>query len=76
MDFVMGFHRSQKRNDSIYVLVDIFSKISHFIPCKITNDALAIVSLFFKDIFRIHGFPLTIMLDRDVKFIGHLWRTL
>ena len=74
MDFVMGYPRELKGNDSIYVVVERFSKLAHLIPCKSTNDALAIVSLFFKEIVRIHGFPSTILLDRDVKFIDHFWR--
>ena len=76
MDFVMGLPRSQKGNDKIYVVVDRFSKMAHFIHCKSTNVASIIANLFFKEIVRIYGLHLTILSNRDVKFIGHFWRTL
>ena len=41
-----------------------------------TNDATNIVNLFFSKILKLHGFPLSIVSDRDTKFVGHFWRNL
>jgi hypothetical protein len=76
MDFFMGFPRTHRGSDSIIVVVDIFLKMAHFISCHKNSNATDIENLFFKEIVRLHGFPRSIVFDRDTKFVGNLWRNL
>lgn len=76
MDFIIGFPKSRKNNDSIMVVVDKLSKSAHFILVQSTYRFVHVAHIFMQNIFRLHGLPKTIISDRDVKFTSVIWKRL
>src|SRR4051812_4890231 len=73
MDFVTGFPRSQKGHDAIFVVIDRFSKVAHFLPVKETISASQLADLYVSRIVSLHGIPLEISSDRGSLFTSRFW---
>jgi hypothetical protein len=57
----------------IVTIIDCFSKYAHFIALSHPYTTTSVARAFFDDIVRLHGFPLSIVSDRDPVFTGHVW---
>ena len=68
MDFFLGLPRTQRGHDYIFMVVDHFSKMEHFIAYKNTYDVIHIEDLLFREIARLHGLPKAIVSNKDTKF--------
>ena len=76
MDFVDGLPRSRRGNESIWVIVDRLTKSAHFIPIKASRTAMALASLYVKEVVRLHGIPKSIVSDRDPLFTSRFWQSM
>jgi len=62
--------------DAILVCTDLYSKQIHAIPCKTNISASEVANLYYKEIFRLHGLPLLVVLDRGPQFAARFSRML
>jgi hypothetical protein len=76
MDFVTGLPRTQKGNDSIWVIIDRLTKVAHFIPVKTTFGGDTLARIYLKEIVRLHGIPRKIVSDRGTQFTSKFWTSL
>ena len=75
MDLIVHLPQSQTFN-AIFVIVDRFSKMAHFIPTQTQINAPELAQLFLDNIVRLHRFPRSIVSDRDPRFLSHFWHEL
>jgi hypothetical protein len=72
MDFIDGLPKVHGV-DTIMVVVDRLTKYAHFLPVKHPYTAKDIAELFINEIVRLHGFPSSIVSDRDKVFLSSFW---
>jgi len=76
IDFITKLPKKSRQHDSIMVVVDKFTKATHFIPIKMTHKETKIAEIYMKEISRLHGVPKEIVSDRDPKFTSNFWKIL
>ncbi|GJW13452.1 putative reverse transcriptase domain-containing protein [Tanacetum coccineum] len=74
MDFVTKLLRTSNGYDTIWVIIDRLTKSAHFLPMR-ENDSMDILArLYLKEVVMRHGIPVTIICDRDPRFMLNFWR--
>nr|GEX90955.1 putative reverse transcriptase domain-containing protein [Tanacetum cinerariifolium] len=74
MDFVTKLPRTQRGNDTIWVVVDRLTKSAHFLSMKETDPMDKLARLHLKEVVTRHGIPVSIICDRDPRFTSNFWK--
>ena len=75
MDFVTHLPQTLQRHDTVWVIVDRLKKLAHFLTVRMTFTLERLFWLYIREIVRLHGVPVSILLDRDPRFTTHFWKS-
>ena len=73
LDFITDLPESNKHT-AILVVVDMLSKMAHFIPLKGIPSATELSHIFLEHIVRLHGLPTKLVSDRASQFTSKFWK--
>ena len=76
MDFVVGLPKTVGQHDSVWVIVDRFTKSAHFLPVKTTYTVEQYAELYIKEIVRLHGTLRSKGSNKDPTFTSKFWESL
>lgn len=71
MDFTSSLPRIKKGNGYIWVIVDHLAKSVNFLLMKIGKGPIIekLTKLYITEIIKLHGVPVSIMSDKNSKFV-------
>ena len=75
MDFVTHLPRTPQGHDAVWVKVDRLTKSAHFLVVRTTFTLERFCQWYIREIVRLHGVPVSIVLDRDPRFTMHFWKS-
>jgi hypothetical protein len=76
MDYMSGLLSTKQGNDYVFVVVDRFSKMTILTAWKKRIIATDTAKIFFKRVWVHFVIPLTIISDRDDRFLNTFWSSL
>ena len=55
--------------------MDRITKSAHFLAVRMTFSLERFCLLYIREIVRLHGIPISIVSDRDPRFMAHFWKS-
>ena len=76
MDLVTDLPLTPRGHDTFILFIDRFSKFIHVVPTTKSISAEGFARIFYDTIFLHHGWPTSIISDRDPRFTAEVWQSL
>nr|GEV58292.1 putative reverse transcriptase domain-containing protein [Tanacetum cinerariifolium] len=76
MDFVTKLPKTSSGHDTIWVIVDRLTKSAHFLPMHEDFKMDKLARLYLNEIVARHGVPITIISNRDSRFMSRFWQSM
>ncbi|GKA88548.1 putative reverse transcriptase domain-containing protein [Tanacetum coccineum] len=76
MDFITNLPKSSSGYNTIGLIMDRLTKLVHFLPIREDYKTEKLAKIYVNEIVARHGVSVSIILDRDGRFMSHLWQAL
>ncbi|GJX95991.1 putative reverse transcriptase domain-containing protein [Tanacetum coccineum] len=76
MDFVTKLPKTSQGYDTIWVIVDRLTKSAIFTPIREIDRMDKLARIYLKEVVTRHRIPVSIICDRDPRFVSNFWRSL
>ena len=75
MNVVTYLPRTSRGHDAVWVIVDRLTKSAHFLAMRMTFTLEEFCRLYVREIVRLHGVSVSIVSDRDPRFVALFWES-
>ena len=75
MDFVTHLPQTSWTHDTVWMIVDRLTKSTHFLAVRMTFTLEEFCQLYIREIVRLHGVLVSIVSDKDPRFMEHFWKS-
>ena len=75
MDFVTHLPWTQRRQDTVWLIVNRPTKSAHFLAIWMAITLEEFYRLYIREIVRLHGILVSIVSDIDPRFTAHFWKS-
>ena len=76
MGFVTHLPYTSRKHDAVWVIADRLTKSTHFLAVRMTFTLEEFCKLYIREIVRLHGVLVSIVSDRDTRFMAQFWKSI